>query len=412
MNQLTKNISWMTVGNVAVKPIWFVFITYVCIRYMGLAQYGSMTAALALMSICDGSLTLGSSQYTTRELARSKDRSDLFFSNFLVSRTFFSVLAIAIGVSIKWVIGPNSGIELVLFAGTYVLARNVLEYCRALFRAHEIFRYEAYSTILEKIFVVSFGWLALYYSPTASSALLGMSAGMLVTFLLNFGWVSAKIARFRLVHISLASFKTTLPKAAPLGLASIFVLLYYRTDSIMIEVFEGELVTGQYGIAFRVTEAMILLPYIVTSVLLPRLSTLYESSRAEFRILAKRSALGMGGLSLIAGSAVYFLAPFIVALIDGHAEAKPAVFLLQILVFSFVLGAINQIMITILTASNRQNRLAAILGLAAVTNIGLNLYFIPIYSATGAAAATVATQVVIMLLFLLTLARNSPESTD
>ena len=412
MNQMVRNISWLTISNVAVKPIWFVFITYVCIRYMGLAQYGSMTAALALMSICDGSLTLGSSTYTIRELARSRDRSDIFFSNFLVSRVFFSLLAISIGLGIKWVIGPSSGIEIVLFAGTYVLARNVLEYCRALFRAHEIFRFEAYSTVLEKMFVVASGWLALTYAPTASSALLGMSAGMLVSFFLNFGWVSAKIARFRLSLFSLDFFKTAMPKAAPLGLASLFVLLYYRTDSIMIEAFEGELVAGQYGIAFRVTEAMVLLPYIITSVLLPRLSSLYESSRTQFRALARRGALGMGVLSLIAALAVFIFAPVIVGLIHAHSEAEPAVLLLKILVCSFVLGSINQLMTTVLTASNRQNRLVTILGLAALTNIGLNLYFIPLYSAMGAAGATVATQVVIMLLFALTIARSSPESTD
>ena len=116
MSGLLRNMGWMTLPNLIVKPAWFLFITLVCIRYMGLAEYGVMTAALALMSICDGSLTLGSSPYTIRELARDPSRSSQFFSNLLVSRTFFSLIAIAIGLGIRTILDTGA-LDVVLFAG-------------------------------------------------------------------------------------------------------------------------------------------------------------------------------------------------------------------------------------------------------------------------------------------------------
>jgi len=303
-------------------------------------------------------------------------------------------------------ISGNSGIEVVIFAGTYVFARNVLEYCRALYRAREVFKYEAYSTILEKVLVIGFGTYALLKVPTASSALLGMSTGMFITFVLNLGWVLRRIARFDLKLISLNFFRKVMPKAVPLGLSSIFVLLYYRTDSIMIEAFEGELVTGQYGIAFRITEAMVLLPYIVTSVLLPRLSALHDSDGRQFNKMFRKGMLGMGAAALLASLAVYALAPVIIPLIDSSIEAVPAIALLRILVIAFALSAVNQMMITHLTATNRQNVLAGILAFAAAFNIGLNFFLIPSWSAPGAAVATVATQVVIGLLFWIVLTKT------
>ncbi len=399
MSGLVRNLGWMTFPNLIVKPAWFLFITLVCIRYMGIAEYGVMTAALALMSICDGSLTLGSSPYTIRELARDPSRSSQFFSNLLVSRTFFSLVAIAIGLAIRWVLGTGA-FDVVLFAGCYVFFRNLLEYCRAIFRAHEQFIVEAGSTIAEKALVIGAGSWALSVAPDAASAMLGMSAGMGVAFLGTFAWTTRRLAAFRLAELSLSFFRKAMPHAVPLGLSSVFVLLYYRTDSIMLEVMEGDLVTGQYGLAFRITEAMILLPFIVSTVLLPRLSSLHEADKGSFGRLFKRGILAMAAVSGVAALIVWIFAPWAIPFLDPSPEATPAISLLRILLISFVLNAINQIGITHLTATHQQNRLAIVLAAAAAVNIGLNFALIPFMSATGAAWATVATQGLILVLFL------------
>ena len=410
MSRILKNMGWLSLPNAIVKPLWFAFITYVCIRFMGLEQYGVMTAALALMSVCDGSLTLGSTPYTIRELARDPSRSSEFFSNLLVSRTLLSLAAVGIGLGIRWALGTGA-MDVVLFAGSYVFFRNLLEYCRALFRAHERFHLEAGSTVFEKILVVGGGTWALMSVPDASSALLGMSAGMAVAFLGNLAWTVRHLAPFRLADVSLAFYRKALPHAIPLGLSSLFVLLYYRTDSIMIEAMEGQLVTGQYGLAFRVTEAMILLPYIVTGVLLPRLSALYGSDMTAFGRLFRQGILGMAALATMAGAVVWVLSPWIIRILDPSPEAVPAVALLQILVLSFVLNAVNQIGITHLTATHQQNRLALVLAAAAFLNIALNLMLIPRYSAGGAAWATVITQVLILVCFLPAFRRDRESTT-
>jgi len=396
---LVRNMSWMTFPNLIVKPAWFLFITLVCIRYMGLAEYGVLTAALALMSICDGSLTLGSSPYTIREVARDRSQAGLFFSNLLISRMVMSLAAIGMGLGIRVWLGTGA-LDVVVFAGIYVFFRNLLEYCRALFRAHEQFQMEAGSTLLEKLLVIGAGTWALLMAPSAASAMMGMGAGMGLAFLGTFLWTVRRVAPFRLSHLSWDFYRRALPHAIPLGLSSIFVLLYYRTDSIMLEAMQGELVTGQYGLAFRITEAMVLLPYIVSSVLLPRLSALRGADAGAFNRLFRRGIFGMAGVATLAGLAVWILAPWFIPFLDPSPEAAPAVPLLRILLISFVLNAINQMATTHLTATHQQNRLAIILAAAAAINIGLNLLLIPDLSAVGAAWATVVTQGIILILFV------------
>lgn len=404
MSRVLKNMGWLAAPNALVKPLWFVFITYVCIRFMGLEQYGVLTAALALMSICDGSLNLGTSVYTVREVARQPDQSETYFSNLLVARLVLSMVAVATGLGIRWLLGTGA-MDVVLFAGTYVFFRNLLEYCRALFQSHELFHVEAASTVVEKLLVVAGGSWALLIQPDAASGLLGMSAGMGLAFGGTLFWTTRNVAAVRLSLISKDFYRKALPHALPLGLSSLFVLLYYRTDSIMLEVMEGQLVTGQYGLAFRITEAMILLPYIATVVLLPRLSALFESDMSAFSRLFRRGMWGMSAAAVLASAVVWLLSPWIIALLDGSPQAEPAVGLLRILLLSFVLNCINQIGTVHLTATHQQNRLAVVLAVAAAANIVLNLILIPEWSAAGAAWATVATQILILVGFLPALRR-------
>ena len=404
MSRVLKNMGWLAAPNALVKPLWFVFITYVCIRFMGLEQYGVLTAALALMSICDGSLNLGTSVYTVREVARQPNQSETYFSNLLVARLVLSMVAVATGLGIRWLLGTGA-MDVVLFAGTYVFFRNLLEYCRALFQSHELFHVEAASTVVEKLLVVAGGSWALLIQPDAASGLLGMSAGMGLAFGGTLFWTTRNVAAVRFSLISKDFYRKALPHALPLGLSSLFVLLYYRTDSIMLEVMEGQLVTGQYGLAFRITEAMILLPYIATVVLLPRLSALFESDMSAFSRLFRRGMWGMSAAAVLASAVVWLLSPWIIALLDGSPQAEPAVGLLRILLLSFVLNCINQIGTVHLTATHQQNRLAVVLAVAAAANIVLNLILIPEWSAAGAAWATVATQILILVGFLPALRR-------
>ncbi len=399
-NQVLRNISWLAVGNVVVKPIWFVFITYVCIRYMGLEQYGSMTATLGLMAILDGTMRLGTSDYSIREIARDQSRSSRFFSNFLPFRALAALVAIGVGIGIELVIGNQNLIRTATFAGTYVLARNLTEYCRTLFRAHEVFKYEAISTIWEKIFVVGMGTLFLARVPTASSVLLGMTIGMLLTLGLNFRWVVPRFASIRWTLVQRAFFREHMPKALPLGLASIFVLLYFRTDSVMIQAFKGDLVTGQYGLAFRVVEALLMLPAMVTAVMLPRLSDLYGTASRPYRVLGLQSVFGLFGMSTAIAVVISLSAAFIVTTLDTSPNAVPAIALMRVLIWVFPLAAANSALSTMMVAADRQKRIAYVLGIAATLNIALNLILIPRHAAMGAAIATIATQLVVAAAFL------------
>lgn len=400
LRDLIRNLSWLTASNIAVKPIWFIFITYICIRTIGPEQYGIMAAALALMSIVDGALMLGTSTYSIREVAREKDRSSLFFTNFVVTRGGLALVGIAAGLGVEVVLGNVSILLTASLAGLYVVARSFTEYCRTFFRAHEVFKREAISTVAEKILVVACGSAALYMVPTASAVLLGMSIGMIATSAINYRWVVTEFASFKKSLLDAKFVRKSMPVAIPLGLSSLFILLFMRTDSVMIEAFAGELATARYALAFRILEALIIIPSMLVAVLLPRLSLLSTTDLPMFSRISRRAALSMLLIGGVVAAAIYACAPSIIDLIDSTPEMRPSTPLLRILIWSFPVSALNFMLSTTLTAANRQKTMAVILGVAAGVNIGLNLWLIPEYGAIGASYATIATQILVGASFL------------
>lgn len=402
-SSIGKNITWLTVANFAVKPAWFVFITYVCIRQIGVSSYGTMTAALALMSIVDGILSLGTNQYTVRELAREKSDADRFFTNFVLLRLVTATVAVLVGIAVEILVGNSAILVMAFFAGTYVLSRSLTDYCRSFYRAAENFRSDALSTVLEKLLVIALGTLFVLAWPTAESLLFGMTVGMTITLIANWIWINKRFAAFNRVLLGAKFLRRTMPDAIPLGLASIFVLIYFRTDSFMVDAMVDSLAAGQYAIGFRVLEALIIIPSIVVTVILPRMSRLYHVRRKDFSWFSVGSTSVVTITALIVAGTVYFSAPAIVQLIDSSSEAKPAVRILQTLIWSFPFAALNYVLSTIFVASDRQRSLAVILGCAALVNITLNFYLIPLQGASGAAVATIVTQLFVTIAFLLLL---------
>ena len=391
---ILKNITWLGVGNAVVKPLWFIFITAVCVQILGVGEYGVMTASLALAGIVGSLINFGTSQFSIREVARDRDRAAVFFSNLFPFRAINSTLGLGLVLLIGLGLGHRGGDLLALtFAACYGFMLNLTEYCRAFYRAFELMRYEALSIMLEKVVVISAGTALLLVQPRAAWVLGGMALGMMLTLLGNVRWLTYRLTAFRRDLIDRAFFRRVLPQALPLGLASIFVMLYFRTDSVMLEAIQSASVAGQYGLAFRILEALILLPAIIVAVFLPRLSTLFGAEQQDaFRQLMRRGIGSLAAFSLVIALGLTLTAPFVITLMDPDPAAAPAIDALQLLIWTFPFASINYLLSTALTATDDQKALAWMLGIAAVFNIALNGALIPLYSLYGACVATLLTQ--------------------
>lgn len=403
MPSLLRNISWLGLANVLVKPIWFVFITAACMRLLGASEFGVMTAALSLGTIATAFVDLGMMQYTTREVSRVPTRASRFFSNFMTLRLVNSLLAWAAALIAALLLDyRGSALVAVAFAGGYTLTLNLTNYCRGIYRAFEDLRQEAVMLVIEKVLVIGGGIVLLTSTRLASWTLAGMAAGMTLATAVNVWWIHRRYAPVRLRLLSATFVKRSLKIMIPFGLAGLFTAIYFRIDMVMIEAYLGEIPTGQYGAAYRIHEALAMLPAMVAlAAIYPRLSKLHHLENfAAFDRLVRKSLLGLAGLGLLIAVVLSIYASPTIQLLDPDPAYGPAVGALQILVWSFPFLCANFLLYSALIAMDHQRFTSLALGMAVVLNVGLNAFLIPVFHINGAAIATVIPELVLLAIYL------------
>ncbi len=396
---MLRNLTWLSGSSLLVKPIWFGFITIVVIGRIGVAQYGAFTAALALAGIAVGLLTAGLSAVVVRDVARGRASANVYAAQLFPLRFVMGLLALVLLEAIAPLLGSPAG--LVRVAWSYWFMLNLLEFTRSFFQAAEQMRYEAESVVVEKTLVVGFGLVGLSIHPDAFWLLAGMSVGAAGAI----GWsvwrMHRRIARLERQRIDASVWRHVVGEAWPLGLSAIFVMLYARTDSVMIEAIRGEVEAGQYGLAFRIPEALVQLPALLIAVLAPRLARLYGAGDgAAFDRVMRLGFGAMLALGLVASGATSAMADWIVSTIDDSPELAPAAGVLRVMAWTFAFSCLSYLASAALIATDNQQVLVWVMGGAALLNLTLNAVLIPQTGAMGATVATLATQAFVLVALL------------
>jgi len=196
-----------------------------------------------------------------------------------------------------------------------------------------------------------------------------------------------------------ALWKPMMKVALPLGVASILITIYYQIDSVLLLQLSTTDEAGFYGAAYRFMAPLLVLPAAVMGSFFPVLSAANVHDPDRVRRLVQRAAELMTVISLPALAGAIALSDPIVHFLYGPTFARTAE-VLPILVIAFVSICFGSLAGFLAPLLNLHWRLAIYSGIGAAANIGLNVWLIPRYGALGSAWATVATEVLTMLLML------------
>jgi O-antigen/teichoic acid export membrane protein len=213
----------------------------------------------------------------------------------------------------------------------------------------------------------------------------------------GFTWRYADIAW----RASLRLWRPLVRRAIPMGLASVFITIYFQVDSVLLLEIAGASEAGIYGAASGFLGPLTFLPAAIMSSFFPVLSAVLRSDPVRARRLVQVCAdlMGVVGLPILAG-AIALSGP-LVHLIFGPSFARAAG-LLPILMIAFVSIGYGSLAGFLAPLLNLQWRLALYSGIGAAANVVLNLILIPSRGAYGSAWATVATELLTMTLMLTT----------
>jgi len=250
---------------------------------------------------------------------------------------------------------------------------------------------ELLGRIIQVLFIIvavknNWGFTAIIFSVLLSSI---FTFGAIV-------FLSRKYIKFSL-KFDFDYWKKFLKMSMPVGISAFVTFLYFKMDTILLSILKGSEAVGIYNMAYKIIENITFFPGMIVGLILPLLSMYVFSDKNNFTKIVNETAkvFILIIVPLIIGT--LFLAEDIIGIIGGE-EFLISANVLRILIVALAFIFFGNLFNSILLSANLQNKLMHILSFCAVFNIGLNFIFIPMYSYNGAAAVSLVTEFLVVLL--------------
>mgnify|MGYP000894723265 CR=1 FL=1 len=388
---IAKNTSVLYIAQIITYVLGF-FITISIAKYLSVDGYGILSTALALTGIYVVFSDLGLSTLTVREVVRDKSLTRKYVGNTTIMKLFLSLFTFLLTVLTVYILGYNDITIIVTYILTAAFIFNAFSSIfYSIFQSYQKMEYQSVATILNSV-VMLIGTLLVIY---LGLDVIAFALVYLVANAINFIYILVTYAwKFYLpnIEMDLEFWKPTIKEALPLSITSLFAVLVFRIDSVMLSVMSGMEAVGFYSAAYRLMEALIFFPQVYTTAIFPVFSKLYVSSINPLKGAYIKSFKYLTILSLPIAVGITLLAEPVILLLF-KPEYIPSILALQIVVWVLPFIFVNYIQGSLLTAMNRQVTYLKITAASLVLNVGMNLVLIPLYSYLGAAFVTVITEI-------------------
>ena len=391
--ETVRNIGWVSAGRLLRMGGSLVVGTMV-VRYLGPSQYGAFSYAFALYGLFNIVSNLGLDMLVVSEIALTRDAAE---EGHVLGTAFWlkiaaSLVTTAAATLYSWWAHPNDVVVTLMVAMLSVASisqgLDVIDY---FFQAKTRSRL----TVLPQlgVFVLSNAARVgavlckaplLIFGLIASLEILASEAALAAVYWVHhhslFRW---RFGRKRAVAM--------LRKSWPLMIASLLVIVYMRTDQVILGSLTTKAVVGQYASASRLSEIWYAIPSLICTSVMPRLLRRKAESPAVYYTRLQRLYDVMVVMSITLALLVTLFGKYLVLLLFGPAYL-PAVAILRVHIWTgpFVfLGVTSGIQLVHedLTKVSLQRSLAG-----ALAKVVLNYVLIPRFGGVGSAVATLITQ--------------------
>ncbi len=186
------------------------------------------------------------------------------------------------------------------------------------------------------------------------------------------------------------------------GMLALFSLaaattIYANLDIAFLDLIRGDHSAGLYGVAVKIKLVLVNLITSVSAVLLPRVSFLAgKGEKHEYLDLLRNTMTGVNAISLPVVCFFVLYADRCIMVLAGSEFAGAVMPMRIIMPTVFFIGISNIIGMQMLIPMGREKAVSYAAWIGAVTDLALNAVLIPKFDASGAAAATLAAEILVM----------------
>jgi O-antigen/teichoic acid export membrane protein len=400
---VARNTIFLFAAQITVRVLGFVPVILLA-NYLGVGGYGLYNFALAFsmlfLPVCD----LGIDTLIVREIAAHPETREQTGRNALGTKLILAFVAFALIAVAAFLEGSHRDrFDILLLAGAITILRAFPTTLNAFFRAAQKMEIEAILVVSQRSLeivaalvtvIAGFDLFVLMVLMTCSG-LLGTALAFYVARRNGFPATPA---------FSVTGISTLLRGGLPFALTGISVTLYIQIGTVILGYIRGESAVGIYRSAYNLIFALSGFSAAIAIALFPAVAQQYRDNRTEAVRLSARSLSTSLMLGLPVATGCTALAAPIIAFLY-RADFAQAATALRILSWWIPVMYATSVLGHILAAINKQNLLLAISVANALINVALNFALIPLMGHDGAAIATVATELIGLLMLSIAVKR-------
>ncbi len=391
-----KQIAFNSLASIISRVIYTLVslvIIGVMTRYLGEEGFGEYSTVLAVVYVFTVLADLGLYSITLRDISRSGANEIKIVSNSFTLRTVAGLFLFTACSLVVWLLPYSLEVKQGVMIGSlaYWLLSNV-NVLLGVFQKNLKMALVGLAELAGRLMQLGLMFLAVKLNLGFTAIIWTMVVGTLAHTSLIVA-LSRRFVPFRL-EFDFVYWRQLLKESLPLAASSVLVMFYFKFDTLMLSLMKSQEDVGIYSVAYKVLENLIFLPTMFVGLVMPLISKFFFKDLAYF----KRIANSTQRVFIIIATPLFFggalLAQKIITLLAGK-NFLPASGVLVVLLASLVFIFFGALYSNILIAIGKQKFLTLIYGLGAVFNFGLNLFFIPRFSYTGAAITTLLTELAV-----------------
>lgn len=389
-----KNTFWLMLAEGISKGLMF-FLTILIARYLGAEGYGVFSFVFAFVALFAVIADFGLSTLTIREVARDKSLAKKYIDNIAVIKLILGVITFILIIIAAQFLNKTPEVRtLIYLAGIWIIIQNFTQFFQSIFRAFEKMQYEALSKIIYSCLLFGIAFFAIWQNLEIKAIIQSYIYASLIAFIFTLILIRKNFTKFW-TKIDFDFWKGLLKEAWPFLLSSIFFMVYFKIDTVMLGMLSTNKEVGIYNAAYIIYAGIFILPEIITISFFPKMSETYKKNREIFKKIFFNFRNTLIILSLPLFALLFFWNNLIINFFYNQ-EYQGSILILKILSIILLFRLFTYSYGWFLTSTDEQKQKVKSQGICALVNIILNYFLIIKYHAIGAAVATLITELVLL----------------
>ena len=375
-------------------------------RGLGPDAFGGFVFALAFGSLVAVLPNFGLDRILVRQVVRDRAAASSWFAAAGTLRLGLAVAAIAVAALLLPALVPagQSTTAAFLIVLSLILALAA-ELCRSALYASEALAFETALRLAGRALTLGAAATAVVFGRSLRALGLALAVAAAIEAAV---YLQATVRRLRLhwERPAAATVRALVVGAAPIACSTLFVLLYFRANVLLLTAYAGTEAAGQFGAAFTFLQVLQVASGSLAAVLLPHFVQREADGAGALRTRIDTATRVLLAAVVPAAATLALLAPEIVQLVysSRYAGAVPA---LAVLAWAAVFMFMGSLHGSLLIAMDDERVVFWLSLAAAIFSLTANVLLIGPFGVIGASWVTVATEALVGLTCLILVRRRT-----